>query len=325
MATSIPNAGVTPDPKGATVSVYTQAQFDPRIYTIPFGADNGLLTRGYMKWDLAANVTGYGQYQAEVHFLFNPTTVTVSNSLDMTDQTAANMFSGASGETNMLSGMNQTVGFSLLFDRTFELWGQYNNEGLSVDATASTNPMDQPGVQGVNVDIRAFKQITGQLAMLTNTPVKATAPAAGTTASATGTPGGTSQTLPTDPVLQQGIMVPCWTWLYFGQQSSDFFFFGYIDSYTVTITHWSQYMVPMRCAIDVDFTLLPNPMAGQNPDKFVQPGTAGVANDLFWTAIAMSVAPGQQNQSPVPAGKGWTPPVSPTQLGLNNIAGVLGT
>lgn len=120
-------------------------------------------------------------------------------------------------------------------------------------------------------------------------------------------------------------MLPCWTWLYFGDPTSNFFFFGFITSYDVTVTHWTQYMVPMRCAIDVSFQLLPNPMAGQNPDKMIQPGTAGQNNPLWWTAVAMTPNVNSNDITPVAAGKGWTPPISPTQLGLNNIAGISGT
>jgi hypothetical protein len=35
------------------------------------------------------------------------------------------------------------------------------------------------------------------------------------------------------------------------------FYYGYVDSFDVTFTHFTQFMVPMRAAVDVSFTLLP--------------------------------------------------------------------
>lgn len=288
------NAIPTPniDTKGATVPIFEQPQFDPRIYTIPYGANNGMLERGYMKWSTDAAVPGYGTYQAVMHFLFNPTTVAISSTGDMTDQTAANMYAGAGGQTNNLTLLQQNLSFSLLYDRTFELWGQYNNVGSANKALAGQT-IDSPGQQGVNVDIRAIKQITGQLGQL-------------------GPGGGDANTK--TPVLQQGVMVPIRTWLYFGSQTADFFFFGFLTGYNVTVTHWSQYMVPMRCAIDVTFGLLPNAATTDAPDK---PTTPGTKSDTWWAAKALTAGAGPQDKTPNDVG----PPVSPVQLGSASIWG----
>jgi len=52
------------------------------------------------------------------------------------------------------------------------------------------------------------------------------------------------------------MMIPCYA--YFGG-SNNVKYFGYISEWDVTYTHWTQWMVPMRCVIDITFTMLPPP------------------------------------------------------------------
>jgi len=286
---------------GATAPIFEQPQFDPRIYTLPFGADNGTLTRGYMKWDSGNNITQYGKYQALVHFLYNPTTVAISYSCTSNDQTVANQYSAPGGSTNVVAPIQQSLSFSLLFDRTFELWGQYDANGIPLalsPANVTLGAMNSAAQQGVNVDIRAMKQLTGQLSSL-------------------GAGGGNMTTK--NPVLKQGPMFPCYTWLYFGNQTSDFFYYGYITDFNVTVTHWSQFMVPMRCAIDVDFSILPNQMTTAAPNK---PGTNASPNkDLWWSTMPLTTAP----TVGTPITTTFGAPVSATVLGSGSIAGIGGT
>lgn len=284
----------------ALAPIFEQPQFDPRIYTIPFGGDAGTLTRGYMKWDSGNNIAQYGKYQALVHFLFNPTTVGVSYSCATSDQMTANIYAAPGGSTNVVAPIQQTINFSLLFDRTFEVWGQYNTNGLPnalSPAALTTGRLNSAAQQGVNVDIRAMKQITGQLSGL-------------------GASGGNKNTV--NPVLQQGAMFPCYTWVYFGDQASDFFFYGYITDFSVQVSHWSQYMVPMRCEISVDFSILPNQMTTAAPDK---PGTNASPNpDLWWSTMPLSIAPIASTGTPINTTFGA--PVSATVLGSGSIGGM---
>ena len=234
---------------------YVQPAFDKRMTTLPFllGQGQGKVRQGYMIWDKATNVPGYTK-KAVVNFLYNPTTIDLQYALDTANVSGGLTFRQAGDDAAAVVNMASTLSFSLLFDRSFELWGSYNPDGSPKTATPG-NPanMNDPAQGGVNVDIMAFKQITGQLA---DQP---------SGAGNSGTKTGQNYNI-------QGPMSMCPTWVYLGPPSSGMFYYGYISSWSVSITHWSQAMVPMRCAITVSFQLMPppwdEPLAGENPGQF---------------------------------------------------------
>lgn len=236
-----------------------QPPFDPRIQTLKFplgGADFGTLQRGYMVWDSTQLLTGYSS-AAKMNFLFNPSTVTATYSLiPDTSVQAAMMFPTAYDNTDLRVPLSQTVEWSLLFDRTFELWGNYNSgtqSGVSPGAADNNNP----SVVGVMVDINAMQQFTGMYANFYS-GVSAVQQSSGSSQ------GGLYN--------QQGIMMPVYSYVWFG--SAALFFYGYVSEWDVTITHWTQYMVPMRCVINITFTMMPTPAgvagASSNADYNLQ-------------------------------------------------------
>jgi len=78
-------------------------------------------------------------------------------------------------------------------------------------------------------------------------------------------------------------------------------------------------MVPMRCAIDVDFSILPNQMTTAAPNK---PGTNASPNkDLWWSTMPLTTAP----TVGTPITTTFGAPVSATVLGSGSIAGIGGT
>lgn len=255
---------------GQKVPYYDQPQFDPRIYSLPFldSTDSSFFSRGYMKWDKNYLLPGYSNVAA-MHFLYNPTTITATYSTTSSDLNSALTMKTPADTAAPTFPMSQSVSFSLLFDRTFELWGSYQANGLPLgvkSSAAQTDPttgafMNDPTQAGVGVDILAMKQFTGMLA------------------SAPQGNGGqlTSRNVP------QGPLIPAFAWLYFGSINGGQYYYGYVDSWDVTVTHWTQFMVPMRCAIDVDFTLLPPP-AGES----VTGNAAG--NDQWWSLQALDTA-----------------------------------
>jgi len=99
-----------------------------------------------------------------------------------------------------------------------------------------------PTVYGVNVDILAMKQLTGQF--LTSLAPSGSG-AAGAPANPNANPG----------LSQQGVMCMIPTWVYFGAQTG-LVYYGFISGFNVTVTHWTQFMIPMRAVIDVSFSLL---------------------------------------------------------------------
>jgi hypothetical protein len=219
------------------------------------------LRRGFMVWDKAiAPYTG----QAEVNFLFNPTTITSSYSMDASDVASSLLYRVPGDTANAAFAMNQSVSVALYYDRTFELWGSYsvatgqpvNNQSPAGYLASSYDPMD-PSVYGVNVDILAFKQMTGQL-LSQYSPFAAAASGAVNPKSNTGYLPGISQ---------QGVCTMIPTWLYLGPDTG-LVYYGYVSDFTVTVTDWTQFMIPRRAVLNFDFALMMPPSNEPSGPKF---------------------------------------------------------
>ena len=229
-------------------SLLVQPQFDKRIYTMAFpltGSTAGVIQRGYMIW-AAPGLPAYGGALATVHYLYNPSTVSADyNIADASAQASLNFPNP--GDSAMLAiPLSQTVQWSLMFDRTFELMGAYGSDGTPTNIFGTGN---NPSSIGVQADVMQFMQFTGMLS---------------TYQYGTNGQGG----LITQPTVaaqnystQHGIMqlVPCWA--YFGASNvvNNLMYYGYINEWSVQYTHWTQYNIPMRCVISVNFTMLPMP------------------------------------------------------------------
>lgn len=242
-------------------TLYKQPVFDKRMRTLSWPMQGGVndaahmdfgsqeLRRGVMVWDKPAPYAS----QPEVNFLFNPTTVTSSYSMDASDVASSLMFRTAGDTAQAAFAMNQSVSISLYFDRTFELWGSYPSGQPSAQ---TTNIMD-PSVYGINVDILAFKQLTGQLLQ----QYSINANTGGASPSAGGYVPGISQ---------QGVMTMVPTWLLLdGGTQWGLSYYGYISGFNVTVTHFTQFMVPMRGIIDMDFALMMPPASEPDGPTFV--------------------------------------------------------
>lgn len=197
----------------------------------PLTNNKDYLRRGYMVWDKTPKLPpGYSQ-AATVEFLFNPTEINASYSVQF--QGAAKQYPNLNDTALLRTGLSQSVSFTLLFDRTYAF---FNNKGGDLAAL------------GVDVDVRQMRQFTGMYVAAKNQ------------AQAN---GGASFT------VAQGIMAQIPSYVFFsGVVSHGLIYYGFVNAWDVTYTHFSNKMVPMRCAIDVSFTLLPPPSQTNN-----KPGT----------------------------------------------------
>lgn len=233
------------------VAPLVQPKFDPRISSVhtPLAGGPVRLKRGYMYWDKP--ITGYNGI-AFVHYLFNPSEVSVDYSLADTSATASLIFANASDTADLRIPLDQTASWSILYDRTYELWGSYNDDGTP----KFSGSVNDPRVFGVEADIMQWREFTGMNVGF-NFDKKASANAGsanpnsglskwGNLAGSTG-------------VLQ---MVP--SWAVFGYQNYPRYY-GYISDWNVTYTHWTQFMVPMRAVVNITFNLLPPP--GRQPSS----------------------------------------------------------
>ena len=268
-----------------------QPAFDTRITTIiqPFNMSNNLPppTRGRMIWDQA--VAPYKQ-PAQLNFLYNPSTISIGYNTATSGAPASILaYRSTTDKGAPKFPMQQTVNFTLLFDRTYELWGSYNmSTGLPNSQTSGQSALTDPTQMGVGADLICMQQLTGQFM------------------SQTGSVGGaiTGKSTATNFQLQ-GPMIFIPTWVYFGSPTPSNYFYGWITDYQVQITHWTQLMVPMRCVIDVDFSLMPPP----SNDASTGPGT-----NFWWVKkpVAGGVGPGSPG-TVNPGGPSQLKPTPPTK------------
>jgi hypothetical protein len=127
----------------------------------------------------------------------------------------------------------------LLFDRSYELWSQYDTDGEPKQPIGPDN--NNPAVIGCLADIRQMQQFTGMTV---------------------GYSTDSGNTVANSKVAgHQGVLQLIPSYVFFGlkDQKRGLWFYGYVSEWDFTITHWTQYMVPMRCVIDITFTMLPTP------------------------------------------------------------------
>jgi hypothetical protein len=136
-----------------------QPPFDSRITTLKFplngGRNFGPLHRGYMVWDKSP-LGGLNVKDAKVNFLFNPSSVTADFSMNY-NYGATLQFPVPGDQSILRVPLSQTASFSLLFDRTYELWGAYNPDGKPKKKGASNDP----STVGCMADVYQMQQFTG--------------------------------------------------------------------------------------------------------------------------------------------------------------------
>ena len=216
-----------------------QPPFEPEIVSTlhwPLMAKKERLRRGYMIWDKSQMPPGYGT-AAQVNFLYNPSEVSASYTMQYA-ASATQQFRNPGDSANLVVPMQQTVNFTLLFDRTYAFWDNIGGDLAEF---------------GVDVDVNAMKQFTG---MFVNNDQQA---------NATGQAAG----------LMQGVMGRVNSYLHFAQGRQGLSYYGFVDSWDVTYTHFSNNMIPMRCSLDVSFTLLPPNQQQNNKKGVIQPGGPG--------------------------------------------------
>jgi len=265
-----------------SIDPLTQPPFDPRITDLTFpmtsgagSAGNGKLARGYMIWDKA--IFGYAS-RARVNFLFNPTTIAISFGLMNDSKVSAGMlYRQPADKAKAYVPMQQGVSFSLLYDRTYELWSH-----LQYTAAPMKGYLD-PVKIGAKADFMAIQQFTGCFATEVDGTGNSIISAAGD---------------PTNHFKQQGPMVPIPAWVYFGDATAGtHFFYGWVDSWDWTTTHWTQDMIPMRGVANINFTMLPPPKGEL---------TAGSGANPYWS---MTTTPGSTSGTPGKANPGG--PITP--------------
>lgn len=228
-----------------------QPDFDPRIRNLLYplmGPNSGKLLRGTMTW--AKPISGFSGL-AQVTFLYNPSTVQAQLSLSDASVGSSLLFPNSGDSADLRVPLSQTVQWSIMYDRTYELWGQYDSKGAPKQQVGSDN--NNPAVVGVLADILQMQQFTGMTVGYQSTQ----ASNASTSAKPTSAQSFASFTNYTN-VLQ---LIP--SYVTFGNKYN-LQFYGYVTEWDFQVTHWTQFMVPMRCVININWTMLPPPLKATN-------------------------------------------------------------
>lgn len=213
--------------------------FHPHITTLKglqhLSDNSSTLSRGYIK--IAPDPT-YKVTPAYVSFLYNPSMVSTNYGLDTGDGLIPPYLRSADqNQGTYRVPLNQTVAFSLLFDRTYELYDA---------GWAKTGP----GQFGVEYDVMAFKKLVGiydKAALSDKTEL---------------------QHVQASDVQNGGVMLWTQVLVYLGDTNRSLRFYGVIQSLAIDYTHWTQLMVPQRATVSVSLTLLPTPSKSANGTGF---------------------------------------------------------
>jgi len=215
-------------------------KFDARMLTIGSpSANTKKLHRGYFIHS-ATNGDGSpfgGTVRGRINFLYNPSSISVSHSVDATlaytNETSADFSKSIGEHLGSVVGIGN-VAIPLLFDRTYELWDSSQKQTLA-------------GQLGVYADVLAFYHFLG----LTGVRVNAASGVDQWLDILVGGDGTTTQIwanmYPSNP------MFPTFCYAYIGNRLK---YYGQITGLDVTYTHWNHQMVPMRCAVNVSMDLL---------------------------------------------------------------------
>lgn len=251
-------------------SLVTQPAFAQQLIANPspigMSAVDGAITRGFMIWEqpqtpLYESSGGpLGDGRATVNFLFNPSTVSTDYVIGNASIQAAMMYRVPGDNANLLAPLQQTVSWQLYFDRTFELL--YGTPDGSVN---------DPSIIGVQADVYQFMQFTGVTASL---DASAQTAILGSTVTSSGvTSGGMMMMIPSwvffgnaagqaaGKLAGQGSIPATTQFTSVGTQMS---YYGFISEWSVTYSHWTVNMIPIRAAINVSFTMLPQPSSSDS-------------------------------------------------------------
>lgn len=171
-------------------------------------------------------------YQYKVNFLYNPSTIQETRSLDVNNGQLPSYARSTDDPGTYATSLNTTINFSLLFDRTYELWDSKYQDSIA-------------GVFGVRADVEAFYNLMGiNYQVPQSQQAGIVAPPFAIDGVANTVVQGPMQFIPAK--------------LIFGNNSlGALSYLGYVSTFDVTYTHFNQQMVPSRCAINVSFTVLP--------------------------------------------------------------------
>ncbi|MEV4454361.1 hypothetical protein [Microbispora sp. NPDC049633] len=184
------------------------------------------IERGFIRTDTSqTDYEDNATPDRKLYFLYNPATLDMGFSPDGADFGATYVYTRKNGgQASMIAELNQSMSFQLLFDRTYEV--SYPN------VSNWTNP--QIAEEGVWRDIRALLAWAGIL---------------------DDTKGDVYQM--TLAGFSTATMVQYPSYFHFGATDKALTVYGICTGISISWTHWSKSMVPIRAGVSIDVQLLP--------------------------------------------------------------------
>jgi len=228
-------------------NIVQNPEFDRRI--MPSGAvdKNGHFITPSKTSLYRGRIETAGQFNGRTYrlqFLFNPTSYQHTGSVDATSNLQAALQNpDFVGQSAGFMQVQQNVNFSLLFDRTYETWDHDPNSDLRK--------------WGVLSDIKAMYMLFG---MYEDLQTDASSSTGFVVNSGILDGADADQITPTGPMQYRPV------WAVFGPRTK---YYGVITSFDVTYTHFTQMMIPNRCAVNFSMQLIPNtdPIIAQQKAK----------------------------------------------------------
>jgi hypothetical protein len=194
--------------------------------------------RGVIVAGAGVNQSWGGNITFRINFLYNPSTITERRGVDINSGVLPAWARDPNNPGHYNVPLQTQINFSLLFDRTYELWDKRYSQTLA-------------GVFGVRVDVEAFYNLCGINTVET------------TTTSPHGIVPAPLQSSGALSTVSQGPMQLVPARVYFGKDSiGALSYYGYVSNFDVTWTHFNSYMTPQRAAVNVGFTALPDLYSG---------------------------------------------------------------
>ena len=212
--------------------------FHPNMLSIgPPSMNSKSLVRGRMVHSSNADDGNpLGKVRGRINFLYNPSSISVSHAVDPSlkynNETAQQSSKEHLDHLGAVVGIGN-VSIPLLFDRTYDLWDSSKAKTLQ-------------GRIGVYADVLAFYHFLG----LTGASVKG---ATDLEKALAGPLGAVPDTQIWANMYPSNPMFPTFCYAYIGNRLK---YYGQVIGLDVTYTHWTNKMVPMRCAVNVSMELL---------------------------------------------------------------------
>lgn len=257
----------------------------------------------------ATNASGTNIFTC--YFLFNPTEIDLEYSFDTTVTGALNPIFVANGATTNTQGLmlNQTQSFTLLFDRTYDLWAGKN--GLNYANCLNGGPY----TFGAQWDVWAIERLVGVYGQ----------------ASGQGPSGPPAGSICTVQFGGAGVQNSQTGYLTLGDTGASTAtiqpwvnFNGWMTEFQVEYTRFDSNMVPSRAAVSLSFMQVYSQPVSYNTAPQDQTFGSGGGNGSSGTGAAASQSPVGSTEN-LPGGTGaptFTPPVAIQEQEADNTPGL---